>query len=141
MPSIRNIAVALPAKDGHILVQTGYDSVKGQHFYRALGGGIEFGELAADAVRREFQEELGVELDDVELLDVVENIFDYEGATGHEIVHVFAVGSAALANMTLGGTRSILDEPDSTALWVSVDSLRRGEVPLFPAGLLKHLAG
>lgn len=87
MPSIRNIAVALPAKDGHVLVQRGHDAVKDQHFYRALGGGIEFGELAADALCREFQEELGIELDHVELLDVVENIFVYEGTAGHEIAH------------------------------------------------------
>ena len=48
--SIRPIALGIAKKDNKILVGIGYDKVKKQTFYRALGGGIEFGETSKDAV-------------------------------------------------------------------------------------------
>jgi len=73
MPSIRNISVGLPIRDGRVLVLDGVDSVTGRVFHRAIGGGIEFGETAEAALRREFVEELGVSLGAVTLLGVAEN--------------------------------------------------------------------
>ena len=133
MPAIRNISVGLPVKDGHVLVLFGRDVSKGQDFYRAIGGGIEFGERADEALRREFVEELGVELDGSRLLAVAENIFTYEGSPGHEIAHVFAVDCAALDALPLDAELHVLDE-GSPVRWVPVDSLRDGARPLFPAG-------
>ncbi len=64
MGSIRVIAIAVIARptDGALLVYDGYDSVKRELYHRPLGGGIEFGETAEAAVRRELHEEIGVEL-------------------------------------------------------------------------------
>ena len=39
--SIRPISLGIAKKDNKILVGIGYDKVKKQTFYRALGGGIE----------------------------------------------------------------------------------------------------
>jgi 8-oxo-dGTP pyrophosphatase MutT (NUDIX family) len=133
VPHIRNIAVGLPIKDDHVLVLEGYDRVRDLRFYRAIGGGIEFGETAEAAVRREFHEELGFELGQVELLGVTENIFDYEGKPGHEIAHVFAVESAQLASLPLDAKLRILDE-GSPVRWVEIADIQSGAMPLFPAG-------
>lgn len=139
MPHIRNIAVGLPSKGHCMLVSEGLDTVRGLKFFRAIGGGIEFGESAETALRREFQEELGCQLQRVELLGVLENIFEYEGRSGHEVVHVFAVQSAALSSVPLDAELRVLDE-GSLVRWVPVENLRGGQRPLFPAGSLELFA-
>ncbi|MDO5735696.1 MAG: NUDIX domain-containing protein [Propionibacteriaceae bacterium] len=136
MPSIRNLAVGLPLKDGCILVSQGVDRVRGLHFVRALGGGIEFGETAEAALHREFHEELGCRIDSAQLLGVLENIFEYEGMPGHEIVHVFSVDSAELAALPIDVELRVLDE-GSPVRWVPVNELLQGQPPLFPDGALR----
>ncbi len=59
---IRPLALCLFRNSGRILVFEGYDPLKQQTFYRPLGGGIEFGERAEDAVRREIREEIRAEI-------------------------------------------------------------------------------
>ena len=137
MPFIRNLAVGLPVRDGYVLVLNGTDSVKAEAFHRALGGGIEFGETAEEALRREFAEELGVELQAVHLLGVVENIFEYEEQPGHEIVHVFQVESADLDAIALDAELHVLDE-GSPVGWNRISSLDR---PLYPSGALQLIRG
>jgi ADP-ribose pyrophosphatase YjhB (NUDIX family) len=61
-------------------------AVKG---WRPLGGGVDFGERAVDALRREFMEELGLSITEPRLLTVLENIYEHHGAPGHEIVFVY----------------------------------------------------
>ena len=55
-------------------------------FYRPPGGGIEFGERAQEAACREAVEELGHAVYAERLLGIVENLFEHNGARGHEIV-------------------------------------------------------
>jgi len=81
---IRPIAVCVFRQGSRILVETGCDPVKDEHFHRPLGGAILFGERSADAVRREVTEELGAEVDEVRLLGVLENLFTFAGQPGHE---------------------------------------------------------
>lgn len=57
-------------------------------FHRLIGGGVEFGETALEAVIREVHEELGATLVDPVLLGVLENIFESDGLPGHEVVFV-----------------------------------------------------
>lgn len=135
MPSIRNIAVGLPVRDRHVLVLDGMDRVKDAAFHRAIGGGIEFGETAEEAVRREFVEELGVALGRVELLDVVENIFTHEGRPGHEIAHVFAVESAEIDRIPLDARLHVLDQ-GSPIRWVPIGA---APYPIYPDGIAELL--
>lgn len=138
---IRAKAVCVCRRADCILVGRGVDSVKGQTFYGPLGGGVEFGERAVDAVRREMVEELGVELGDVTLLGVLENIFTYEGEPGHEIVFVFEAG---LADATLYDRELIVGEESNgqrfEAQWMPIEHFASGEAPLYPEGLYELLA-
>ncbi|WP_449407767.1 NUDIX domain-containing protein [Microbacterium maritypicum] len=133
MPAIRNIAVGLPVKHGHVLALEGYDDSRDLPFLRAIGGGIEFGETAVEALHREFLEELGVRLDSAQALGVFENIFTYQGEPGHEIAHVFAVTCAALDAVPLDAVLEILDQ-GSPVRWVPIDDIRSGARILFPHG-------
>lgn len=87
---IRPIVVAIIRRGEEILAMQCFDKVKEQHFYRPLGGGIEFGETASDALKREFMEELGLEIIVGTQLAVCENIFTFGGKQGHEIVFVYS---------------------------------------------------
>ena len=136
MGTIRNIAVGLPVKGRHVLLSEGFDRVRGLVFHRAVGGGIEFGERAEAALRREFDEELAVSLSGVRPLGVIENIFAFEGVPDHEYVHVFAVESDALDGVPLDAQLVVLDE-GSPVRWVPLDT----QTPVFPAGVLDLLRG
>jgi 8-oxo-dGTP pyrophosphatase MutT (NUDIX family) len=140
MPAIRNIAVGLPIKDGHLLALSGTDRTRGLDFLRAIGGGIEFGERADDALRREFMEELGVKLESAELLGVRENIFTYEGEPGHEFAHIYAVSSVELDAVPLDAELHVLDE-GSPVRWVPISEIRDGARVLFPDGATELLIG
>jgi ADP-ribose pyrophosphatase YjhB (NUDIX family) len=89
---IRVVAMAyLPNAAGtHHAVLVGEDPDGGRRFHRLIGGGVELGERAAEAVVREVREELRATLVEQELLGVVENIFTYDGEHGHEVVFVYA---------------------------------------------------
>ena len=139
MTSIRNISVGLPVKEGHVLALEGRDQTAGLDFLRAIGGGIEFGERAEHALRREFMEELGVHVDAAVLLGVRENLFTYEGRPGHEIAHIFAVTSAELDAVPLDSALRILDE-GSRVRWVPISEIDAAARPLFPAGAAELLA-
>ncbi|WP_144720262.1 NUDIX domain-containing protein [Agrococcus jejuensis] len=130
MPSPRAIAVALPVRDGHVLVLDGVDRTKGQPFHRAIGGGIEPGETPEQALRRELVEELDVTIEEAVPLGVVDNWFVYEGEPGHEVVHVFGVRSTAIDAIPLDARLTVLDE-GSPVGWRPLDGLDR---PLYPTG-------
>ena len=86
---IRPIAICLFRYGNRILVSDGVDPETGSPYCRPLGGSIEFGERAREAVVREIREELGVEIREVRLLGVRENLFTLDGRQGHEVVFVF----------------------------------------------------
>lgn len=125
---------------GRVLVERGYDRVAESRFYRAIGGHIDFGERAAQTVAREWREEYGLTLVDVRLLGVLENVFTYEGQPGHEIV--FAFEARAVEPQVYQPDEFEGIDPDGKrheAVWVSLDDLAAGGIPLTPAGLLELL--
>ena len=87
--NIRPLAVAIIQNPkGEILGIKGYDKVKNEYFYRLPGGGMEFCERAEQTLQREFREEFGIKLKNVRRAEVCENIFTYNGKSGHEIVFI-----------------------------------------------------
>jgi ADP-ribose pyrophosphatase YjhB (NUDIX family) len=137
---IRPMALVLFRRDdGRVLVAPGFDSVKQQRFYRPLGGEIEFGERAEDAARREIREELGAEVEGLELIGVFENLFTFLGEPGHELVWLFE--GRFKEPSYYHGDELTADEGGAAfpVRWVPVETFARGEAPLYPDGLLDAL--
>ena len=140
MDQIRPIAICVFRNSDRILVFEGHDPVKGETFYRPLGGGIEFGESSETTVQRELQEELNVDVDHLRFLGVLENIFTFNGNSYHEIVMVFdgaLVDSGLYAQVEIHGKEANGD--DIRALWKSLEEFASGKSILYPQGLLNLL--
>ncbi len=135
MNQIRPLAICVFRRGDRILVSEGYDPVKQEPFYRPLGGGIEFGESGAQAVRRELMEEIGAEVAEVWFLGALENIFTFNGVPGHEIVLVY---DGRFADESLYA-RAVIEGEDLgspfQAVWKSLDEFQPG-TPVYPTGLL-----
>lgn len=136
---MRAVALCLLEHQGRLLLQEFWHEHEQYHYYRPPGGGIEHGERAGDAVRREMREELNTEISEPELIDVLENIFEYGGEQKHEIVFLFR---AELQDERITGVPE-LQLTDNTynfrAVWKPLDELIRQEVVLYPVGLREQL--
>ncbi|MGV3552532.1 NUDIX hydrolase [Rhizobium sp.] len=133
---IRVIVVGLVWKDGKILaaeVLTDAGTVKG---VRPLGGSIEFGETREEALRREFMEELAVEIDIVGPWAAAENLYEHEGHPGHEIVFFADV---VVRDRSLYRQDWISFREDNLsehrAGWFDPASLEHAGMALYPNGL------
>jgi 8-oxo-dGTP pyrophosphatase MutT (NUDIX family) len=135
---IRAVAIGVIRRGDELLVYEAQDPTEDKTFYRPLGGEIDFGEPAADALAREFREELGVELEGVRYLETLENIYEYDAHPGHELIRIY---EARLSPRSLyershweiqignGGTCRVL--------WKRLDDF--DDNPLYPEGLRELL--
>ena len=133
MPQIRHLAICVFRHQNRILVAPGFDDVHNERFFRPLGGGIEFGELAADALRREIHEELGLAIKDPVRLGVLENRFQFRGKPGHEIVFVFDATFVDEAVYARDNIPILEGGWDGPAEWLNIEATIPR--PLYPTGL------
>ena len=140
MNQIRPLAICVFRNKDRILVFEGSDPIKGETFYRPLGGGIEFGEYGEEAVRREIMEELHTEIKDLNYLGMLENVFVFNGTPGHEIVMVY---DGVLVDLRLydQSVISVIEAngEDIRAMWKNLDEFGVGKSILYPVGLLEML--
>jgi 8-oxo-dGTP pyrophosphatase MutT (NUDIX family) len=131
---VRPVAICVFRHADRILVARGYDAVKGEHFMRPLGGRIEFGELAAEALRREIREELNAEIHEPELLGVLEDVYVYAGGLCHDVAFVF---DAKFRDASLYDKVEIpiAEDWDGPATWQHLSKCGTVAVPLYPTGL------
>jgi ADP-ribose pyrophosphatase YjhB (NUDIX family) len=138
-PKIRPLAIGLVRRNAELLLMAVRDDDGALKGWRPLGGGIEFGERAADALRREFVEELGLSILEPKLVTVIENLFDHHGAMGHEIVFAFEATFADVAAYDRERFVFRDGDVDLAAEWVPLHELSSAQ--LFPTGLLDHVTG
>jgi ADP-ribose pyrophosphatase YjhB (NUDIX family) len=134
MAGIRFVVICVFRDGNRILVAPGHDDVKNERFFRPLGGAVEFGELAEEALHREIREELDREIENVVQLGVIENRFEYRGQPGHEVVFVF---DASFVDRGVYSERTVtICEAgwDGPAEWLVLREPL--PAPLYPAGLL-----
>ncbi|MFT4118466.1 NUDIX hydrolase [Bradyrhizobium sp.] len=88
---IRVVAIGLHWRAGRLLAAEVRDDAGRIKGVRPLGGEIEFGESWQAALKREFNEELGIDVTIKSEPLMMENIFTHEGATGHEVMFIAEV--------------------------------------------------
>jgi ADP-ribose pyrophosphatase YjhB (NUDIX family) len=134
---IRPIVLGVLIKNNKILVGEKYDNVKGEYFYRCLGGGIEFLETSYDALKREYLEELKVDVEVNDLIDIVENIFELNGKKAHEIIFIYKV---SMENVHYKDEYEIDDGAGKFyAKWIDINEFIHDNKTLYPKALIKYL--
>jgi len=137
---IRVIALGLIRDDERIFLSEGYDPVKQETFYRALGGGVEFGETSHDALKREFEEEIQADLTNIKYLGCIENLFTFNGRQGHEIIQLYQCDFADSKFYQLESL--IFSESQNhkhRALWIDISRFQSGELRLVPEVFFEYL--
>ncbi|BAZ06287.1 NUDIX hydrolase [Calothrix sp. NIES-3974] len=136
---IRAIALGIIRDGDRIFVSEGYDPSKSSYFYRALGGGIDFGETSFAALQREFQEEIQAELKNIRYLGCLENIFTYNGKPGHEIIQLYMCDFVDPKFYQSERFEFWEGERKKTAVWVDINRCKSGELRLVPESVLQYL--
>ena len=115
-------ATALIVKDNRLLV------VEDEDGFYTIGGAIQVDEATEDAVVREVREELGVKSQVGELAFVVENRFEQDGVSYHNIEFHYLVDLLEDAPLTMQE-----DEKTQPCEWIDLDKLQN--IQLVPAFL------
>ncbi len=141
MTAIRPIAIGILRRGDEILVARGRDATSGEVFYRPLGGGLEFQEHSSDALRREFEEEIGASLTGLNLLSVLEESFVNDGLEKHELTFVYEARfeDPQLYDTDVFSWRDLRSEGWEWIGWRCIADFTNEEPRLYPEGLLEIL--
>jgi ADP-ribose pyrophosphatase YjhB (NUDIX family) len=118
------------------------DPDDGSTYFRPLGGGIDFGESGEEAVRREFREELEVELGAIRYLGFLENLFEMGGEPYHELCLIFVAEPEGWSIDRFDGyvvPGSVGPAVSETAVVRALDEID-ATFPLYPEGVLELVA-
>ena len=134
---IRPIALGLAIKNNKILVSEGFDKVKNETFYRCLGGGIEFLEKSEEALKREFLEEINVDIAVKDFLGISENIFTYQGKNAHELVLFYSI---EISDENYQEEYKVIDDHGETiAKWMDIKEFKNKNKILYPEEVFKYI--
>jgi len=125
-PSIEIIARAVIIPENKLVVckARGWDS------YFLPGGHVEFGESVKEALVREIKEEMGVDAVVGKFIDVIENIYEYDGMKHHEVNFVF------WAQMT--NVKNVVSQEDHID-FEYIDTASLSDIKLLPDNLKRRL--
>ena len=134
---IRPIALGLAIKDNKLLVSEGFDKVKNETFYRCLGGGIEFLEKSEEALKREFLEEINVDIVVKDFLGISENIFTYQGKNAHELILFYSI---EISDENYQEEYKVIDDHGETiAKWIDIEEFKNKNKILYPEEVFKYI--
>ncbi len=136
---IRVLALGLIRDGDRTFISEGYDPVKQQTFYRAMGGGIDFGETSQVALEREFKEEIQAELTNIRYLGCLENLFIYNNQPGHELIQLYQCDFVDPKYYQLECLTFAEGKRQKTALWVDINRFKSEELLLLPEEFSHYL--
>jgi 8-oxo-dGTP pyrophosphatase MutT (NUDIX family) len=139
MAKIRVLALGMIRQGDRLFLGEGYDPIKQESFYRALGGGVDFGETSLAALQREFQEEIQAELTNIQYVACLENIFIYKGKQKHEIIQLYRCDFVDPKFYQIDEIPFSEGKRQKTARWLDIQRLESGELYLVPEGFLQYV--
>lgn len=100
---------------------------KGKDYYSLIGGRVQFLEDTKNALIRETKEEIGVKIkeDELTLIKVVENFFNYQGELIHEILFVYLVDNKEIKSLDNVPTK---DKDNAINKWYPLDEVLSSNV-------------
>lgn len=137
MAHIRVLSLCLFGNGTRILAARGVDEVKKEVFFRPFGGGVELGERSDIALEREISEELGQSIAHPILLDVIENLYEFNGKPGHEIVFVYNAKfeDESIYDCPIVQGIEAHKQLELQGHWLEVDDVLAGRVLVYPSGI------
>ncbi len=140
--SIKVKTMCLFVHNGKVLIQSGASLKKRVvdkprpiiegDFYRVLGGSLNLFETAEEGIRREIKEELGSEIENLQFLQVVENIFTYWGEKNHEIVFLYRADLTDKSLYEREKIHIVEDVYEFDAEWMPIEKILNKEITLYP---------
>jgi 8-oxo-dGTP pyrophosphatase MutT (NUDIX family) len=127
-------------QEGCLFVGKWFDSVRGEHFFRPIGGTVEFGESTQETLLREMLEETKARVEITAAPLILENIFVCDGKPGHEIVYLYPTRffdnefEERKTYRVIEDNGKILD-----AQWIPVTDFLNGTYRLVPEAFLDWL--
>lgn len=109
------VAVLLEYED-KILLETS------SGFWNMIGGRVQYGESSLDAVSREVYEELGIQIQNLKLINISENFFKWKGKTQQEMLFVYRANVREDCSLTKTNEFKCLDS-DKTFKWFSKEKI------------------
>jgi ADP-ribose pyrophosphatase YjhB (NUDIX family) len=140
-PKIRLKALGVFKHENRFLFSKHYDATHQDYFVRPLGGTVEFGEQSKDTLHREIQEEINAAITEVQLLQVIEDMFEHHGKPFHDVVFLY---QARFVDEAIYQQSQITcEESDGIvyeAYWLSLEEIKEKQYRIVPQGLEAILA-
>ncbi len=133
MAAIRSVALVLMKREGRLLLAEHNEG--GRTFYRPVGGTVEYGERALAAARREVQEELGLAVEELRPLGVIEDIFTLDDEVHHQIVFLYEADWPEAVACVEPVVARESDGVEFTCSWRSLEELADLDRPFYPEGI------
>ena len=136
---VRPIAISIIRNKDKILVYERQDDITDERFYRLVGGCIEFGESSNTALKREFEEELSLDIKNTKLISIFESIFTFNSKEMHEIVFLYEsefVDSSIYNKDIINGLEG--DRPFN-AIWILVANFLNKKHKIYPEEIIDYL--
>ena len=128
---------AVAIQDDAVLLHRAGD----EPFWTLPGGRSEIGEAAEHTIRREMREELSTDVEVVRLLWFVENFFDYDGLSYHEIALYFLISFPPDSRpLALSAFEATDGETTLQFQWFPLEDETLANLPLLPSFLPSGLS-
>jgi len=136
---VRPIAISIIRNNDKILVYERQDDITGEKFYRLVGGCIEFGESSNIALKREFEEELSLDIKNTKLISIFESIFTFNSKEMHEIVFLYESKFADSSIYNKDIINGLEGDRAFNAIWILVDDFLKKKYKIYPEEIVDYL--